>query len=152
MTRSRRLLANLLVLGVVAGSAAAIGTGHELWPFSPYPMFSRTHRGPTVERLWVYGVLPDGREVPLSDRRAFHPLRLAQLEAALTNLGPAGRREGLEDMLSRYEVRRGAGRHGGPRFTGLRLYRMAFELEDDAGNRDRPLVRELLAEVAGETR
>ncbi len=152
MTRSRRLLANLLVLGIVAGSAAAIATGRELWPFSPYPMFSGVHRETTVARHWIYGVLPDGREVPLSDRRFFHPLRPAQLEAAFARLGPAERREGLDDILSRYEARRAAGRHGGPRVTGLRLYRMTFELEADAGNRDRPLARELLAEAPGETR
>ncbi len=152
MSRSRRLLANLLVLGIVAGTAAAIATGRELWPFSPYPMFSTVRRGPTVARPWLYGVLSDGTEAPLADRAAFHPFRLSQLESAFDRLGPADLREGLEDMLSRYEARRRSGRHSGPPVAGLRVYRMTFELEADGGNRDRPLARELLAEVSAETR
>ena len=148
MSRSRRLFANLIIAAILAGSAAAIVTGLELWPFSPYPMFSAVRRGPTVTSLWLYGVLPGGEEVPLSDRAAFHPFRLAQLEAALARLDLPGREEGLRDILARHETRR----HAGPGLAGLRLYRMTFGIDARAANRDRPLARELLAEVRGGAR
>lgn len=152
MSRSRRVVANLAIAAILAGSAAAIVTGRELWPFSPYPMFSALRRGPTVRDLWLYGVLPGGDETPLSDRSAFHPFRLAQLKAALERLAPPARREALEDMLARYEHRRIAGLHAGPGLVGLRVYRMTFECDDRAANRDRPLARELLAETLAEAR
>jgi len=152
MSRSRRALANLVIAAILAGSGAAIVTGRELWPFSPYPMFSALRRGPTVEDVWLYGVLPGGDETPLSDRSAFHPFRLAQLKVALERLAPPARQEALADMLARYEQRRRSGWHAGPELAGLRVYRLTFELDDRAANRERPLARELLAEARAEAR
>ncbi len=152
MSRPRRLLVNLVIAAILAGQGAAIVLDRELWPFSPYPMFSTAQRGPVVSRLWLYGVLPGGREVALTDRAAFLPLRLAQIEGGLGRLAPEGLREGLGDLLARYEARRREGGHAGPPIEGLRLYRMTFEIDALAASRDRPLSRELLAEAPAEAR
>jgi hypothetical protein len=150
MTGRRRLVANGVLLAILLGSAAAIVTGKELWPFSPYPMFSSLRGGPSLGSLWFRGVLADGTEVQLPGSRAFHPLRLAQLTAALERLSGDRLEEALLDLLTRYGVRRRAGRHDGPPLKGLRLYRMTFAFDPDPAGRDRPISRELVAEAVGE--
>jgi hypothetical protein len=144
VTPRRRLLANAVILAILGGQAAAIVTGRELWPFSPYAMYSNLRRGPTISRLWVVGVSEGGAETPLHGAM-LHPFRFSQLEAGLGRLDGEVRREGLSDLLRRYEVRRLAGRHAGPALEALRLYRMTFDAAAD-GDR-RPLARDLLAEV-----
>jgi len=54
----------------------------------------------------------------------------------------------LLDCLRRYEGRRERGGHDGPALTGIRLYRVAWELDPWARNVDRPRHRELVAEVS----
>jgi hypothetical protein len=150
MTRGRRVVANLVLGGILVGSAAAIVTGKELWPFSPYPMFSSVRAGPVLEKLWFQGVLADGREVPIHGHRAFHPLRLAQLTRGLERLPKGQMEEALRDVLLRYGVERRAGRHDGPPLKGLRIYRMTFAFDPDPAGRDRPRSCELVAEAVGE--
>lgn len=149
MSRSRRLVANLVLLGILVGSAVAIVTGQELWPFSPYPMFSSV-RQPVVGKLWIRGVLGDGTEVRLTSHRAFHPLRLAQLTAGLERLSGERLDAALRDVLARYGAERRAGYHDGPRLSGIRIYRMTFLLDADLLGRDRPLSQVLVAEAFGE--
>lgn len=143
MTRRSRLVANAILLAILAGQAAAIVSGRELWPFSPYPMFSKP-LGDTVSRFWLHGMLADGSEVPLRQRSAFHPFRLAQLEGALARMDAGELAEAARDMLARYESRRAAGDHRGPRLSALRIYRVTWDTGVPAGE---PLARELLAEA-----
>jgi hypothetical protein len=150
VTRGRRVVADLVLGAILVGSGASIVTGRELWPFSPYPMFSTVRRGPFLEQLWFEGVLPDGTGVPIPGPRAFRPLRLAQLTTALERLPKERMEEALRDVLRRYGVERRAGRHDGPPLKGLRLYRMTFLPDPDPAGRDRPRSCELVAEVAGE--
>lgn len=150
MTRRRRVVADLVLVAILVGSGAAIVTGRELWPFSPYPMFSSVRRGPFLEQLWLEGVLADGTAVPLPGPRALHPLRLAQLVTVLERLPREDMPEALRDVLRRYDAGRRAGRHDGAPLKGLRLYRMTFAPEPDPAGRDRPRSRELLAEAAGD--
>lgn len=152
MTPRRRLLANAIVLAILGGQALAIVLDRELWPFSPYPMYSELRRGPTVSRLWLYGLSVDGAEAPLKERAAFHPFRLAQLEGALARLDEPRLREALQDLLARYEAGRRDGRHAGRELSALRLYRMTWNVDPEARNRDRPLARDLLAEARAEAR
>ena len=149
MSPGRRLVANAVLLAILLGSAAAIVSGRELWPFSPYPMFSSVQEA-VVEKLWIRGVLADGTEIRIASHRAFHPLRLAQLTAGLQRLSGDRLDAALRDVLARYGIHRRAGHHGGPALAGIRIYRMTFALDADLAGRDRPLSRELVAEVAGE--
>jgi hypothetical protein len=144
MTGRRRLLANGILLAILLGQAAAIVAGRELWPFSPYPMFSKS-LAPTVERFWLCGVREDGTEIALRKSAAFHPFRLAQLEGALGRLDFKGLAEAAKDLLARYEARRMAGRHDGPPLRSLRIYRVAYGTAAPAGAE--PVSRELLAEA-----
>ncbi|MFI5403246.1 MAG: hypothetical protein ACHQ1G_09935 [Planctomycetota bacterium] len=146
MTRRRRLLANAVILAILCGQLLAIVLDRELWPFSPYSMYSDLRRGPAVTRLWLYGVAADGTEAPL-ELSMVHPYRFPQLETALSRLQGADVQEGLRDILARYEARRRAGRHAGPTLSALRLYRMTWTADPRVANRDRPLERDLLAEA-----
>ncbi|MCK6461169.1 MAG: hypothetical protein L6Q95_14905 [Planctomycetes bacterium] len=143
MTRRRRLLANGILVAILLGQAAAIVSGRELWPFSPYPMFSRS-LAPTVERFWLCGVREDGAEIALRSTAAFHPFRLAQLEGALARMDAPALAEAARDMLARYEARRLAGRHDGAPLRSLRIYRVVWRTAAPSGAE--PLSRELLAE------
>ena len=61
-------------------------------------------------------------------------------------------RHALEDILRRYEARRAAGEHGGPKIEGIRLYKVAELIsEPDAANLDRPRSKTLIAEVRPQT-
>jgi len=143
MTRRRRLLADLILLLILGGQATALVLDREIWPFSPYPMFSDLRRGPRITRLWLYGVLAGGEEVPLTEREALKPLRIAGVTEALSRLHGAPLREALRDLLKRYDTRR----HPGPPIEAIRLYRMTWAIDLDAANRDRPLTRALLGEA-----
>ena len=51
MSTRRLVIANVLILFVIAGSAYDILTRQEHWPFSNYPMFSSVHRRPVLTWL-----------------------------------------------------------------------------------------------------
>jgi hypothetical protein len=144
VTPRRRLLANGILLAILLGQAVAIVADRELWPFSPYPMFS-TVLGPTVARFWLSGVRADGTEIALRARSAFHPFRLAQLEGALERMDPPELAAATRDLLARYEARREAGRHDGPPLAALRIYRVVWQTDAAAGAD--PIARELLSEA-----
>lgn len=139
MTARRRTVANGIVLALLAGQAAAVLADRELWPFSPYPMYSTLQTG-TITRLWLYRVGADGTEEPLDDRTALAPPRLAALETGLARMDRDARHEALRDLLARCEQR-----HDGRAFKALRLYRMSWDAA--RGDRDHPIARELLAEA-----
>jgi hypothetical protein len=144
VTRPRRLLANAILLAILGGQAVAVVAERELWPFSPYPMFSKP-LGPTVARFRLHGVLEDGAELPLRHRSAFHPFRAAQLEGALDRMDRGQLAVAVRDLYARYEARRAGGLHDGPPLAALRLYRLVWRTA--APPDGEPLARELLAEA-----
>jgi len=54
----------------------------------------------------------------------------------------------LSDVLTRYEQRREAGEHDGPRIIAVRLYRMRWRLDPEARNVDTPDERQPLRAVS----
>jgi hypothetical protein len=140
----RRLVANAALLLILGGQALALALDRELWPFSPYAMFSGLREGPTVSRLWLFGVREDGTEIALRERAAFAPLRPAQLEGALRSLlaRPDALRAALRDLLALHGARR-----RDPPLKGLRLYELRWRADPDALDPARPLARERVAEV-----
>jgi hypothetical protein len=145
VTRRRRLLATAILLAILGGQAAAILLDRELWPFSPYPMFSESMTG-EMSQLWLFGVLADGTEAPLGNREAFHPFRLAQLLGALERMSAGERAEALRDMLARREARRLEGHDVGPQLAAMRLYRMTWASDDPDAKPERELLAEARAE------
>jgi hypothetical protein len=153
MTTPRLVIAHLLILFVIAGSAYDIGTRQEHWPFSNYPMFSTVHQRPFLTWLRLFGVTADNREIALLSYNDLWPLDQSRLPLGLRRMADApdsGPRvqAAITDVILRYNKRRAAGEITGPELRAIRLYRMGWSLEPFAANLDRPSSRELLAEAA----
>lgn len=146
---SRRLLLVYAVNAViVGGSLFDLITDTEHWPFSQYPMYSYTEKSSSLTRLKLFGVTPEGTEIPLYDLRYLQPFDNSRLSAVLElvakkhQLGEAAR-----DCLLRYEALRRAGRHNGPPLQAVRVYRVYWVLDPWARNIERPDRKNLLVEV-----
>jgi hypothetical protein len=155
MTRARLIFIHALITGVIGGSLYDIVTRQEHWPFSNYPMFSTIHREAVLRWPRLYGVRPDGREVPVTKYVELWPLDQSRLPIGLRAIyreeGASPRiHEALVDVLQRYEARRRGGEHDGGPFTAMRLYLVSWPLQPFAGNLDQPSQRQLLAEASVE--
>ena len=167
MTKFRVFLLSAVSFSLVIGSLFSIVLDEEFWPFSPYPMYAKVQREPSVSELKIYGVTQEAphREVPVRDSvhdsAYIHPFDQGRLRMALNRMesrrDPDERsrllNEALLDSLQRYEKLRLAGLHDGPPLQGMRLYlyRTERQLERQRNaqteNADRPDNPELIAEV-----
>ncbi len=152
MSRTRFVLAHVLIAILVGGSLYDIEARTEHWPFSNYPMFSEIHRSNTLRLPRIYGITRDGTETPIVSYRELWPLDQSRLPIGLraiyNDTGSSGRiREALRDVLRRYEARRAEGEHAGPPLVGLRLYVVSWEVQPFARNLTAPVERELLSSV-----
>lgn len=160
MSRLRLLLIHAAIAVVVLGHLRSLITDTEDWPFSRYPMYSY----PPPKELIAYRVVgvvggrsavEAEREVPLTNPRYFRPLSYLAVGATLSRLDQRLDREAALDgailqLAARYEALRRAGRHDGPPLTGMRLYKLSWSVQPDAGNGDTPDRRELVREVVGD--
>ena len=151
MSRARIWLVLLGLFAIVLGSFAAIVTGNEYWPFSPYRMFSRIETPAVEDKLRLYGVRADGSEIPLLADDLLHPLNDVRILIGMRRLQLAGDFAGIEtglnDILNRYTTRQLAGEHAGERLTALRLYEVEWDIASDSADFITPDRRELIAEV-----
>lgn len=140
---------------VIGGHLYDIAMGREHWPFSPYSMYSHVPRW-TMEVGRIMAVpAAGGAELVWREPRFLAPFDQARLLQGLDTLLRAGDRPrvttALRDCLVRYERRRRAGAHDGPRLHALRYYRMRWTLERDAQSRPpethQPDARDLVVEV-----
>lgn len=159
MTPIRVAVANTLALVLVAGQAAAVAVQRELWPFSPYPMYSKQLRGEWRSAIRMYGVTAGSsgqHEVPLFRRRYFYPLRLLDVHSHVIpwvkeierapSSDPAMLHARLRALLDRYEALRQRGRHKGPPLEAIRLYRLHWK-HDPWVRKTSPDRRDLLIEI-----
>jgi hypothetical protein len=151
--RLRRVLVFIALL--LAAQGAAIVSWLELWPFSPYKMFSETRRASdALVRYRVVGIPADDPTTelwitpsmlaPLSNssvqRFAAQARRAADPEQSLQALAGA--------ILDLYEVGQRRATHHGPRLIGLRLYEDVWsQLDMRARDAERPHRRTLLVAV-----
>jgi hypothetical protein len=146
-------LVQLGLVGLLAASAFEIHTHGEHWPFSSYPMFSKTRREARVLHHALVAVPRDGSAVfPLYKSAQIHPFHWYRHQKAFKAMlerhgGETAVRKGLADGLERYERARRDGRHDGPPLQALRLYRVDYELDPDAPDLIRHEERTLVAEV-----
>ena len=152
MSTARRIVVNLVLVVLIAGSAYDIVTDQEHWPFSQYPMFSGAWRSPRFSWLRLFGVTADGREFPLDANRFIAPFDQSRLPKALRRIldgrDPDIRvRQALAECLARYEELRSQDRHEGPQLVALRLYELEWTIDPEAANIDRPDRRSFIAEV-----
>ena len=160
MPRYRLWLANGCIAFILAGSAYDVALQGEHWPFSSYPMYSAVERTRTLGVVRLFGVMADDsgrREVPLTDFDALQPLDQARVAAGLdwiiaSTWGDDGKRHelltrALADVLQRYETLRIEGRNDGPELSGIRMYRVFWQLDPWARNVDSPTRKDLLHEI-----
>lgn len=149
----RRRLAHGVIAILLTGQALAIGFAAELFPFSHYPMFSRSLAGRRdYQQLALVGV-SEGREIALDREwiRAATSTRIKHLRRVFERadrLDAARVPELLGDVLRAYDELRARERPELPELSGLRLYRETYLLENHARNRKRPDRRERIGEIA----
>jgi hypothetical protein len=149
----RRGVAHAVIAILLSGQLAAILSAAELFPFSPYPMFSKSYAGKReFEQLSLIGVGADG-EIALDRKwlRGATSTRIKHLRKFFERaerLEPEQIPGHLAELLAAYsEFRRREGPEL-PALIGLRLYRDSYTLANHATNRGKPERRQLLAEVA----
>ena len=145
-----------LVLGLLAGQATAVATQREIWPFSPFRMYSRQLTEARVSAIWMYGVVADSvdSEVPLSSTY-FSPLTNLDVRSHIRRVGttieqapagdPAPLHARLRALYDRYESGRGH-QHDGPALRAIRLYKVHWTL-DPSIRKAEPDRRDLIIEV-----
>lgn len=114
---------------IIAGSTYAVVAEREIWPFSPYPMYSWIEKNRSVKRLQLYGVTIEAtpQEFPIIAMKHLAPLDDARLYVALQRVKGRALKHSLTDMLQRYEELRRSGDHDGPPLQGLRLYQLVWK-------------------------
>ena len=125
---------------LVGGSLLSIGTGVEVWPFSPYPMY-RGIQEPTTSQARVVVVTEQG-ESDLRYGRWLAPLDPVRLAVALERLKsredrPAALRSVAAFALERYNSLRHRPMPANEAI-GVRIYRAKWVLEPWARNRHHP--------------
>ena len=87
MSPRRLVLASLLTLGIVGGSAVDVVRDREHWPFSQYPMFSNIDHSHDHRTLRLHGVVRNSaQEVPLTDFAYVEPFDQCRLSTALSRM------------------------------------------------------------------
>jgi hypothetical protein len=159
-SRGRRVAVAAFAAVFTAGSLVELALDpsgpDEHWPFAPYSMYSGIpHRTSLIVRR-LFGVTAEAssREI-LLDGDLIRPFDRSRLWFSwnLFDASPDRERlltEAMADCLRRYESRRAQGRHSGPPLSGVRLYRLTWNVDERASNRDSPR-RELLWEVRAST-
>lgn len=153
MRPARLLLVHLWIALLVSGSAYAVITDQERYPFSPYGMYSAIDQDRSVRRLELLGISGDETEVPLVVMKQLPPWDDARLMKSFRTIlhqenSKAKLGEALGDLLKQYEGHRMAGRHQDPPLIGLRLYWLRWK-DIGSGNWDtkKPDVRVLAGEA-----
>jgi len=152
LSPARRRLVHALIAILLGGHLLSIATAAELFPFSYYPMFSRSLAGRRdYQQMALVGVA-QGVEIALdrswiraaTSTRIKHLRRLFERALRLD----AERVPGLlRELLRAYDELRASERPELPALTGLRLYREHYLLERHALNRGRPERRELIEAI-----
>ena len=148
---ARRRGINAWILLLLCASMACIVVGKEVWPFSHYDMYAAIRTENDFERHHLFGVLADSSEVEIDLLRQLTPFDMARLHTALLRIklwhGEAAVQRALQASYELYELRRREGAHTGPPIVGMRYYRLDWQVDAWARNRDQPRERELIAEV-----
>ena len=153
MSRFRTMMVSGLVFVIVAGHLFDAWRQQDHWPFAAYPMFARVNKPEpfTSEELW--GVTPDGREVPITSEMTgimgtnrIRPslMRLYLLGQRFKN--PRVPQDALSGLLKDYEVRRQREGRDWPQLVGMKFYQLRWDFDWWAKNRDTPQ-RTVLFEV-----
>ena len=144
----RKLVVNLCVAIFLTGSAVALITQRDFWPFSHYPMFAAL-QGPEMEMLEVVGIAAkDAEEIPLAPSRRHSIIAGARYRVTLSRLIGNGTesdtREYLASVAREYEHARSGDKTP---LEAVRLYRSRWQAVPGDDPPARRIGRQLLAEL-----
>jgi len=148
MGRARLYVVQGLIGVIVGGSLLATLSGVELWPFSPYKMYSQLEVG-TTSRWRLLGTSGDGK-IDLSRIPDLTPFDASRLFWAMLRVEHGGERDRVLDSIARYVWRRYEGERAtggvrGPALQSIRLYRFTW-LTDEPRIKVRPDTTQLMYE------
>lgn len=126
LSRARMVAVHVLILGLLGGSLLSMAVFRDIWPFSPYKMFSYTgrfERGLTTHIFYGVPEEGDGSRIELS-LDVFRPLLANAVRNAVKRAEDAAdperaRRATAVALLAFYESQRLRGDHTGPRLREL---------------------------------
>jgi hypothetical protein len=147
MTRFRAFIVAGAIGVPIALSLTSLMLDRVLWPFSPYPMYSRL-AGPTAAVTRAVGVAGDEGEVPLPSRIEPTGIRLQAFVDRMRSVPDASVRLAriATAMATEYERLRAAGEVEGPKVTAVRIYL------DTIGLATRPHIRNSVLVAQGAPR
>lgn len=128
--RFSKLVAILCIALVVGGSIFAILSAREPYPFSDYPMYSRSFNPEVYTYLELVGIREDGSEWKIPVARLYRPLTEAALVEAISvhhRWGTGKNPQIVQDLYSQYERRKQRFMPEAPTLKGFRLYRTKFD-------------------------
>lgn len=136
----RAIIVTGAICFLVGMSFVSILSSIDLWPFSPYSMYSHSRRrlvSPELNIYRVYAVTAEERHrefrMRRDDIRPILPPQGFYARLGLINLRDRPEQEcaaALTEFLARYESRRETGRHDGPKLVALRLYKLHWNQLD----------------------
>lgn len=129
MTSTRKLFVSAGLILFTLASAYATLRKFEIFPILRYPMYSEIMEPGPMSYDYIYGVeAAHGTEFPLQDPEYIAPFDRLRLRTALVQMEDDDARvRALQDVLTRYETARQAGKHDGPALRELRVYRETWE-------------------------
>ncbi len=140
------------VAAFVLCSGVDVATGGEHWPFSAYAMYATIKEDYRARKFYLIGIPESGGRFPLYDRQYLEPLNRVGLHTAILRLTQRGIsqkriRALVQDVADRYESRRLAGAHDGPKLRSVQLWRFVWDLDPTLANLDKPEEADLILEV-----
>ncbi len=152
MTPARRWLVNGLIAVVLGGHLVSLAAGHQVWPFSHYPMFAeRRARTKVIHATILAGVAPDGTEFWLEGRQnlgvSLSPFLYDDPFSAdaRETLGMPEIQRRLGQMFRYANDQRARASTPAPPMTALRLYDATWSLNPTLSNRATPRMTRVAA-------
>jgi len=148
MSRFRMLFVSAFACAIVAGHLFDAWRQDDHWPFAAYPMFARVNKPEPFTSEEIWGVTPDGREVPVSsemtgvmgiNRVRPSMMRLYLYSKRAHSPHPDAAENALAGLLNDYEKRRQGGHADDwPQLSGMKYVQLRWDFDWWAKNRDNP--------------
>lgn len=145
MPPGRIAVVTALFAFLIQGHACAILEQRELWPFSPYRLYTDIP-GSEIRAVQIFGILADGSEVLLESDH-LRPFDISRVQFYMRRIRAVGREAAmgaLFTLVDVYEERRLRGAHDGPPIVGLRAYSLVWDADPAAANIGAPRERQVL--------
>ena len=138
LSKTRYVVASLVIAFVVLGQLFDTLINREHWPLSHYPMYTGIQKT-EYEVIRVYGLKPDGEEIELG-AKIFKPLSTGRISSVVSNHGFRPKDEHIQKCADEYFdwYRRGlkSKRIEGPELTNIRFYNCMYKMSVTDASRE----------------